>query len=368
MKKNQGHIINQEETIMDKNRSNGSIETMFRNHVNKDKNVKNAYFLVHSDQKDIHVNLAEGTTGNFPADPQQPNYMASVGKLFTSTIISILYEKGMLSFDDPLTEHLDQDLLKGLHVSKGSDHTNDIKIKHLLNQTSGLPDNFEPLMDNLLTDPDFSITPREAIEWVKRNKEPHFPPGSSLKYTDTNYHLLGLVIEKLTRLPFHEALKQYIYKPLDMKHSSMLHYSEPIEPCSFPIADFYIRGTRLNDVEAYGRLDYAGGGVVATTEDLLKFMKALVLHQLVSEETLKTMMADENRFTIGINYGYGIWHLKPVPLLMPKRYACWGVAGITGAFMFYHPEIDIYFIGSFNDFSYKRKFLQFMGRAIDKLR
>jgi D-alanyl-D-alanine carboxypeptidase len=107
--------------------------------------------------------------------------------------------------------------------------------------------------------------------------------------------------------------------------------------------------------------------VVAPLEDLLTFMKALVSHQLVSESTLQTMMAERNKFTIGIQYGYGIWHLTPVPLLMPKRYASWGVAGATGAFMFYHPAMDAYFIGSFNDFSYKRKCLQFMGRTMDQL-
>ena len=352
---------------MDKKRVAASIEAMFRNQVSKDKNAKNAYLLVHSDQKDIHINLAEGATGRFSADPHQPNYMASVGKLFTSTIVSILYEQGMLSFDDRITEHLDQELLKGLHVHKGIDHTNQIRIKHLLNQTSGLPDNFEPLLDELLADPDFSITPKEAIEWVKKKAEPHFPPGTGFQYTDTNYHLLGLIIEKCTGLPFHEAVKQYIYEPLEMKHSSMLHYSEPMDPCSFPIADFYIRGTRLNEVEAYGSLDYAGGGVVAPMEDLLKFMKALVSHQLILEDTLQTMMADRHKFTIGIQYGYGTWHLTPVPLLMPKRYASWGAAGVTGAFMFYHPEMDAYFIGSFNDFSYKRKFLQFMGRTMNQL-
>jgi D-alanyl-D-alanine carboxypeptidase len=202
---------------------------------------------------------------------------------------------------------------------------------------------------------------------VKKNSEPHFPPGTGFQYTDTNYHLLGLIIEKRTGLPFHEALKEYIYEPLGMKHASMLHYSEPMEPSSLPIADFYIRGTRLNEVKAYGSLDYAGGGVVAPTEDLLTYMKALVSHQLVSEGTLQTMKADRNRFTLGIQYGCGIWHLTPIPLLMPKRYASWGVAGVTGAFMFYHPEMDAYFIGTFNDSSYKRKFVQFMGKTMNQL-
>ena len=352
---------------MDKNQAAASIEAMFRKQVSKDKNVKNAYLLVHSDPKDIHINLAEGATGGVPADPRQPNYMASVGKLFTSTIVGILHQQGTLSFDDRIAEHLDQDLLNGLHVHNGVDHTNEIRIKHLLNQTSGLADNFEPLLDELLADPDFKITPREAIQWVKKNSEAHFAPGAGFLYTDTNYHLLGLIIEKRTGLPFHEALKQYIYQPLEMKHSSMLHYSESMEICSFPIADFYARGTRLNEVEAYGSLDYAGGGVVAPPEDLLKFMQALVSYQLVSEDTLQTMMATRNRFTIGIQYGYGIWHITPVPVLMPKRYASWGAAGATGAFLFYHPEMDAYFIGTFNDLSYKRKFLRFMGKTMNQL-
>jgi len=353
--------------MTDKNKAAASIEEKFRNQVSKDKTIKNAYLLVHSDPKGIHINLAEGTTGGVPADPRQPIYMASVGKLFTSTLIAILHEQSMLSFDDHITEHLDQELLHGLHVHKGIDHTHEIKIKHLLNQTSGLADNFEPLLDELLADPDFRITPREAIQWVKKNSDPDFAPGAGFQYTDTNYHLLGLIIEKRTGLPFPEALKQYIYQPLEMKHASMLHYSEPMEACPYPIADFYIRGTRLNEVEAYGSLDYAGGGVVAPAEDLLKFIKALVSHQLVSEETMQTMMADRKKFSLGIRYGYGIWHVTPVPLLMPKRYASWGAAGATGAFLFYHPEMDAYFIGSFNDFSYQRNFLRFMGRTMDQL-
>ncbi len=358
-------MVHREAKSMDKERLAASIEEMFRNQVSKDKTVKNACFLVHSEQMDLHVNLAEGTTGSLPADPRQPSYMASAGKLFTSTLAGILSEQGMLSFDDPVTGHLDGELVKGLHVLKGTDHTNEITIRHLLNQTSGLADDFDPLLEKLLADPEFSITPVEAIEWVKKNTEPHFAPGTGFQYTDTNYHLLGLIIEKRTGVPFHEALKQYIFEPLEMKHSSMLHYSEPMEQCPFPIADFYIGETRLNGVKAYGALDYAGGGVVAPTEDLLKFMKALVSHRLVSGDTLQAMTADRNRFTPGIEYGYGTWHLTPIPLLMPKRYASWGVAGATGSFMFYHPALDTYFIGSFNDFSYRRKFVRFMGKAMD---
>ena len=58
---------------------------------------------------------------------------------------------------------------------------------------------------------------------------------------------------------------------------------------------------------------------------------------------------------------------KPIPLFMPKKYCVWGNAGSNGSFMFYHPEMDTYFIGSFNDFRYQRKGIMFMFKMIDIL-
>lgn len=336
------------------------IENMFRKEVRKDDKLKNAYLLVHSEKLGIDINIAEGSTGNIPANAQQPNYMASVGKLFTSTLVSIMYEKGKLYFDDSISGYLDNKLLNKLHVYKGKDYTNEIKIKHLLNQTSGLADNFRPLLDKLIEKRDLNLTPQEAISWVKNNSKPHFSPGKGFKYTDTNYHLLGLIIENITGAPFHAALKKYIFEPLNMKHSYMLHYSESMEQSPYPVADFFVGNTRLNDIKGYAGLDYSGGGVVATNEDLLKFMKALSTYQIVAKDTLEKMKSDRAKFGLGIDYGYGIWQITTVPLLMPKKFNAWGVAGATGAFMFYHPGKDAYFIGNFNDFSYERKGVRFM--------
>lgn len=337
-----------------------SIENSFRKQVQEDRKLKNAYLLVHSEKADIHINIAEGSTGNMPANPQQPNYMASVGKLFTAAIIGILFEKEKLSFDDKIIKYLDRELLNNMDVYKGKDYTDEIKIKHLLNQTSGLADNFRTLLDELIKDQNLNLSPRETIAWVKNNAKPHFSPGRGFKYTDTNYHLLGLIIESITGEPFHVALRKYFFEPLDMRHSYMHHYSEPMERSQFPIADFFIRETRLNDIKGYAGLDYSGGGVVATTEDLLKFMKALVTYQIVTKDTLEEMKNNRAKFGLGIDYGYGIWQITTVPLLMPKKFNSWGVAGATGAFMFYHPEMDAYLIGNFNDFSYERKGVRFM--------
>ncbi|MFW6196801.1 MAG: serine hydrolase domain-containing protein, partial [Thermoplasmatota archaeon] len=331
---------------MDKEKIMASIDDAFRNKVQKNPKINNAYLLVHSDKLGIHLNIAEGTTGGRLADHRQPNYMASVGKLFTSTLISILYEEGKLSFEDWISEYIDDDLLEGLHVYKGDDYTDRIKLKHLLNHTSGLPDSFWHLLEKILENPELDMNPRKAIEWGKKNRKPHFPPGKKFYYTDTNYYLLGFIVEKITGMPFHEALKERIFKPLEMKHSYMLHSSEPIEDPGVPIADFYLKGEKMTDVKiftdegSYAGIDYAGGGVVAPLKDLFKFMRSLVRHELIEKETLEIMMKDKAKFGLGIDYGYGIWMLKKIPLLMPAKFKSWGVVGATGAFMFYHPDTD----------------------------
>ncbi len=336
------------------------IQSSFRKQFQKDPKITNAYLLVDSEKSGISINIAEGSTGGTPAHPEQPYYVASVGKLFTSTLVATLVEKGMLSFDDKITSYLDPELLEGLHVYKDKDYTRDIRIRNLLNHTSGLDDNFMPLLEKLIANPAMNMSTQEAVKWAKTNMKPLFPPGKKLKYSDTNYQLLGLIVESITGKPFHEVLKTDILKPLDMKHSYMLHNSEPIEKPAYPMADFYINGVRLNDYQGYGGIDYSGGGVVAPSNDLLRFMKALASHQIVSRSTLKNMLKDKAAFAPGIHYGYGIWQFVTIPVLMPAKFNCWGVAGINGAYMFYHPELDAYMIGCFNDSSYMKKSLRFM--------
>jgi D-alanyl-D-alanine carboxypeptidase len=353
---------------MNRNAEISSIEVLFRNQVRKDPKVKNAFLLVHSDKTGLHINLAEGAGENGKPTPQQPNYMASVGKLFTSVIVSMLHEKGELSFDDCINRYLDSELMHGLHVYKGKDYSSEIQIRHLLNQTSGLPDNFYPLFDKLLADHTFDIGPRGAIEWAKKNLTPKAVPGKKAYYTDTNYHLLGLIVEKVCGEPFHAILKNLIFDPLGMKHSYMLHYSEPEIASPQPEAGFYIDQTRLNDIKGFAGIDYAGGGVVAPMEDLLLFMKALVGHQLVSKETLERMRNDKALLNPGFDYGYGIWQVRTIPLLLPEKYRSWGVLGATGAYMFYHQELDAYFIGNFNHIAWQRNCVRFMFMVMDKLR
>ncbi len=339
------------------------IESKFRQLVQKDKKVKNAYLLVYSEKMGIDLNIAEGKTKDIPANPNQANHLASAGKLFTATLVSMLHDKGMLSFDDKIVKYLDEDLMHGLHIYKGKDYTGDISIKHLLKQTSGLNDVFFPLLDKMMKDPSFEMTVKEALEWGKANLKPVGKPGQKHFYNDTNYYLLGLIIESITHKPFHEALHEKILEPLKMYNAYINGFSGSKNKPQYPPAEIYLHNTNFIDNKRIAQIDYAGGGMVAPLSEYLAFMKALVNGKLVKEATLNQMIYDDVNMgfpVIDFKYGYAVWKLRAIPLIFPKKYFCWGCVGVTGAFMFFHPQTETYAIGAFNDDSYKSKALRFM--------
>lgn len=241
--------------------------------------------------------MASGMTGNVRTTADQPYHTASIGKMFTAVIIALLAEEGKLKFNDRIVEYLSADLCKDLHIYKGTDYSDRITIKHLLSHTSGLPDYFEdkpkqgkPFLDMILDDRERFWTAEETIQWSKQHLEPRFEPGKKRLYTDTGYNLLGLIIEKITSKPYHETLHEYIFDPLKMNHSHLLHYSEPAIKTSEPIANVYLGKQEiiLEDYRSFSSF-YAGGQTVSTSEDLFKFMTALVNNKLIQSESLQRM-------------------------------------------------------------------------------
>lgn len=103
---------------MDRKTVESTIESRFRKKAKSSVKVRNAYLLVHSEKLDIHINLAEGKTGDVEANPNQPLHLDSVGKLFTATITGILHDRGALNFDDKISKYLDCKLMDQLHVYK----------------------------------------------------------------------------------------------------------------------------------------------------------------------------------------------------------------------------------------------------------
>lgn len=346
------------------------LENRFRKRVQKDKKIQNAYLLIHSEKHGIHLKLAEGQTKDVPAHPDQLYFISSIDKLLISVIIGMFVEQGRLSYSDPVYTQLHPEFLRHLHVYKGKDYTNEIKISHLLNHTSGLydfvkdkPAHGQSMMDMLPHESTFF--PTNLIQWAKALLTPHFPPGQGFYYSNTNYYLLSLIIEKLAGKPVHKAYTNLLFRPLEMRYTYMLQQSRPLVRHKKPVAHCYIGNIDLARNRKIG-LDHAGGRIVSTTEDLLKFMKTLVNGQIIRKGTLNAMK-DWASFSRRIDYGYGIMNIKSIPLFMPKKYNVWGYAGLSGSFMFYHPEMETYFIGSLNRFGYQKKAMTLMYKMIDIL-
>ncbi len=352
---------------MNSNNLSTAVKKRFQTQLKKEENVKNAYIKIYSETNDLDINFIKTSIDDFPKDVQQPHYMESCGKMFTSVIISKMYENNKISFDDNISKYLSNEIMNKLHIYKDKDYSKDIKVKHLLNHKSGFYDISMPLLHQIIDGTIEDLTPEKSIEWLKKHTKPSFAPGKRFKYSETNYIILGLIIESIAEMPYHEVLEECIFKPLDMNQSSMLHYSEPIEPYKLPIADFYYKETNLKDLELYGKLDYASGGIVSTSSDMIKFLKAVTSGEIINKETYKIMLKNSERFSIGIDYGYGFKRFKAFPVVMPKKYKMVGHVGATGSFAFYHPELDTYIIGTFNDFSYQKNTIPYLLGNISKI-
>lgn len=134
------------------------------------------------------------------------------------------------------------------------------------------------------------------------------------------------------------------------------------------MTEFYI-DDRAYDVDAYRSFSawYAGGQTVNTAEDLLRFHRAVVAGELVSTETLQQMQ-EWNTVYMGLDYGYGLLRLRPLPFV--SKYYSWGGLGATSSFMFYTPRLDTYLVGTFNQWSYMGPCMRFLFRTlrtVDKL-
>ena len=109
--------------------------------------------------------------------------------------------------------------------------------------------------------------------------------------------------------------------------------------------------------------------MVAPLSEYLLFLKALTSRRIIGQDTLERMINDDVHMgfpTVGFDYGYSIWKLRSIPLLMPPQLYCWGCVGVTGAFLFFHPGTESHIIGTFNNFAYRGKALNFMARKVIK--
>jgi D-alanyl-D-alanine carboxypeptidase len=340
----------------------------------KEADIHNGFLQISSPDGNINWSFAGGSfqDGN-PVSESNPFHSTSVGKMFTATAIMQLVEDGKLNLNDSIPLHLPAEVIEGLHVMDGKDYSTNITIAQLLQHTSGLPDY---IMDtpkdgspNMLTltiqNPDKFWEVDEFLAFCREKLEARFLPGQGYYYTDTEYVLLGLIIQEKYQKPLQQVFLEKIFKPLRMKHTAMYKRSEPMKRTG-KMAEFYLDQMEISQYQSLS-IDWAGGGLATTTEDLFKFHQALFSGELISENTLGQMQ-NWIKESHGIYYGLGLrkYDFRELSQQLPELTII-GHSGTSSAFSFYCPELDVYAAGTFNQSNQMEKAIGFVAKVLAAL-
>lgn len=234
-----------------------------------------------------------------PLTTQHVFHLGSVGKQFTAMAIMILAERGVLAYDDPLSQH----------IPELADWGEEVTIRHLLHHTAGLPVDYdnEAVLDEILPDPEQMPTNQDVIRYLALDSELLFPPGAAFEYNNVGYDLLGALIERLSGMSYPAFLEETIFAPLGMADTFALPNDARRATALIPHGYTH---TDDNTVELYDSdpLDNLGGsgGVYATLADLYRYDQALYTDQLIKQSTLAEAFTS-GRLNDGslTDYGFG---------------------------------------------------------------
>jgi D-alanyl-D-alanine carboxypeptidase len=223
------------------------------------------------------------------ATPENRYAIGSISKQFTATAILLLQEEGKLSLDDPISRFI-----------PGLTRGNDVTIREILSHTSGYQD-FWPqdyVMPMMLT----ATTPQTiANRWAKQPLD--FEPGSRWQYSNTNYTLAGMVVEKASGMPFFQFIRSRILNPLGLTSASDFDVS----PRAATVTGYvrYGLGPLRPAPDAGPGWMWAAGELAMTASDLAKWDMALIKHSLLRPESYRALTSDV-RLNNGVGTGYGL--------------------------------------------------------------
>jgi D-alanyl-D-alanine carboxypeptidase len=354
---------------------NSRLESIISTLVDKDKSIRNCVLAVMKGDESYSWAGAAGVArqdGQVPMTTGTPIFIASVLKLYTATVIMKLYETGNLSLDDPISKYLPEELIKGIHIYKGKDYSHEITIKQLLSQTSGIADYYtekpeggKSVFETHLEEPEREWKENETIEWARDKLKPHFPPGTDAYYSDTNFDLLGKIIESITGRPLHVVYEDLIFHPLGLTHTWLIERSAPQIPVSPSPADVFYKDRNITNIRSNSAYwPY----MISTSEEMIIFLKDLNEGRIIKKETLE-LMHNWHKLFFPIQYGYGTMYFK-LPWLMSKASGIpplWGHSGSTGSFLYYSQDLDLYMAGTIDNVGSNIKPFMLMRGKVCKL-
>ncbi|MFB9830868.1 serine hydrolase domain-containing protein [Actinoallomurus acaciae] len=222
--------------------------------------------------------------GTRPVPRQGRFRIGSITKTFTATVLLQLAAQGRVGLDDPVERYLPGLVPGGRHIT----------LRQLLNHTSGIAD----YLDDATTYP---TAGREFLEKVRYHTFPaeqlarsgvalprYFPPGKGWHYSNTNYVLAGLIVERVTGRSWQDEITRRIVRPLEL-HDTTVPYGDPDIPGPHAHGYMAIDGRALDITRMNPSIAGSAGAMISTTGDLDRFYAALLGGRLLPAAWLAEM-------------------------------------------------------------------------------
>ncbi|MEW5915798.1 MAG: serine hydrolase domain-containing protein [Gemmatimonadota bacterium] len=220
-------------------------------------------------------------------------HVASVSKQFTAMAIMLLAREGKLSLDDDVRRHLPE----------LPDYGHKITIRHLLQHTSGLRDQWDLLFMARGRFEENRINEDDVLEIVTRQKALNFTPGAEYVYSNTGYTLAGTIVRRVSGKSLRDFADERIFKPLGMTNT---HFHDDYTMVVKGRAAGYARGSDNKWHVSLPNYDtYGATSLFTTVGDLLKW-EANVWKPTVGDEPMLREMRTSATLTSGDSTGYGL--------------------------------------------------------------
>ena len=222
--------------------------------------------------------------------------IGSISKQFTSAAAMLLVEEGKLGLDDLIHHHLPH--LPGDWLG--------VKVRHLLNHTSGIPDYEEIASYDIYGN---RMMPEDVLK-IAQGRPMDFEPGQAWHYSNTGYYIVSMIIERIEKKPLGQVLRSRIFEPLEMTQTRM---ADPEAVISNRASGYWVdkTGSLINRMPTETSSTLGAGGLLSTAGDLIKWDAALYENKLLSQAS-KAVLWTPTKLPGGktIPYGFG-WELSP---------------------------------------------------------
>ena len=263
-----------------------------------------------------------------PLKPSDRMLAGSIGKTYVSAAMLQLVQEGQIDLDSKIERWLGK---RGWFSRLPN--AMDITLRMLMNHSSGIPEHVlnKDFIAEMKKDPDRIWKPEELLTYILDAK-PLFPAGKGWSYADTNYILVGIIFEQVTKRTVYGEVQRRILGPFKLERtipSDRRSLPDVITGYSRPNSPFGFEGRVIVDGKFVinPQMEWTGGGFASTAEDLARWAKLLYEGKILRTETLAQMLegvdANEGRGSgpgnkyglavqirqseFGMSYGHGGW-------------------------------------------------------------